>query len=1199
MGQLVTTVVGGIAGFMIGGPMGAQIGMMLGGMIGATLFGPTIYGPRLNDLKVTASTYGVAIPEIYGTVRIGGNLIWTSGIKETKKSSRAGKGGPKQTTYTYDATFAMGLCKGEVDDVLRIWADSKLIYDNTAGATRKPQNPLIGIFKTIFIDFFSSKKKKKTIKMRLYRGSEDQLPDSLIEANEGVGNVSGHRGMAYVVFEKLQLEDFGNRIPQLTFEVTKSRTKGVLAVSAKDADLVVEDTANRDWLPDFEAGRVLSFNKPAANTYLYDVSTMAQQGVKPLPVNLTNAYSMMAGANTLLVNNYPAGVGITALNVATLSSVAQFHTCSGLTNTFNEATGAVNLSTTGRLGHGRYLSGEVGGYHMVHTDWMGMTYLMNESGQLLSQIQAPFSPSVFLEGRRDLSSSQIIGWRAANNRLEMFVLSTPASAAYTTIADGGDTAWVPYTGYTMQTINLQPYPGHKFQPMVVLYDPTDDHIFCLGHEPGATGFGGLFGNLFVEAIVFKYSLATGTYKFLKTHNNVVPPRDCVQNMRASRLAGGTFGWIGKFTNISEPIMAQVSLQTGELVSYMATDDEFGRALGGAGDQYWDDATDSIFASRTEGGVTNAYRIVMSDNVASISIPQIVEDVCLRNGILTTDDIDLTELNDGYVVGYSIDRLCTSRDALKQIATAFLFDAYESDYKLKFRSRGGDPIADIPEDWIARPGDDGILKETLTQELEMPLRIAVNYYDVERDHQQNSQSAKRKANPFPTMWTAKEDVIDLPMSWDADSAKQCADKLLKMAWANRTGYSFSLPWRYLKYDPTDCVTITRESGTTYNLRLTDANIGADFTVEAQAVSESATAYVSDASGVSAESPQQHLDGDGSAYPMIINTPLLRDEDYDTTSMATCYVSAGTIETTFSGTAIYMDNGVDYQAVGVISGQTTSGYTVSALPPTTSYEATDEETVLKVRLSDPSMELESITQEDMLNYDGNAAIVGGEVIQFRDAVQQLNGEWWLSGLLRARRGTNYAVRDHTAGERFLMIDSSSVVKFIRPPESYFTTRSFKAAPLSVSLADVVPTSETLIPRDLMPYTPEAFKISDDGTDVTMTAERRSRVSFSLRDSIGLIHYREGDVLSARMVFKVWAGKDLSDVNSVGDPTTTLSVPMFDSAGQDIAITASFPLLSLLLTDKALIKITEMGEVEGIPKWIAAERLGANQWNLSELY
>ncbi len=55
-----------------------------------------------------------------------------------------------------------------------------------------------------------------------YTGSDDQLPDSLIEAKEGAGNAPAYRGLAYIVFERLALADFGNRIPQLSFEVHRA-----------------------------------------------------------------------------------------------------------------------------------------------------------------------------------------------------------------------------------------------------------------------------------------------------------------------------------------------------------------------------------------------------------------------------------------------------------------------------------------------------------------------------------------------------------------------------------------------------------------------------------------------------------------------------------------------------------------------------------------------------------------------------------------------------------------------------------------------------------------------------------------------------------------------------------------------------------------------------------------------------------------
>lgn len=1199
MGQLVTTIAGGVIGFAIGGPFGAQVGMMLGGMVGATLFGPTVHGPRLNDLKVTASTYGVAIPEVYGTVRVGGNLIWTSGIKETKKTRRAGKGGPKQTTYSYDATFAMGLCKGPIDQVLRIWADSKLIYDSTSGASRNPASSSDNIFATIFVTVLTAKKKSKNIRVRVYNGTEEQLPDSLIEATEGVGNVSGHRGLAYVVFERLQLEDFGNRIPQMTFEVTKSQTRGIIALPARIASGDIETSGQRDWLPDFSTGRLLAFDKPPARTRLYNLADMRQTAEEPaMAFDLTDrGYSLISEENRLLVANYPAGTGYSIYNTATLSQVSGHHTASGINNSFNPATQQITLSTNARLGHGRFVSGASSGMHIVASDWQGRIFLMDSQGRLLNQINAPFAPTGFLEGKRNGTSSQIIGWRYGSNQLQLFVIETPGSAEYTTIVEGGTTNWVPYSGFTTKSVNLRINPLERFLPLAVLFDPTDDHVFAFGVDPEKYNQPNAFNNG-GGVRVLKYSLATDSYKFRKRHENTPAPRGLTQNMRTSRLAGGTFGWVGK-PRIGTPLFVQINIQSGDIESSVRPDGAFMGGFAGDSDQFWDDETNSMFAVRVEAGQTTGTRLALSNSVFKITIPAIIEDICLRSGVLTSDDLDLTDLEEAEIVGYSMDRLTTARDALKQMATAFLFDAYESDYKLKFRSRGGDSMIDIPENWLVRKDEEGAIKETITQELEMPMRTTVNYYDVERDHQQHTQSAKRKVAPYPTMWTAKEDVVELPVSWDADAAKQCAEKLLKMAWANRTGYQFDLPWRYIKYDPTDVVTVSLDNGFVYNMRLTDANIGFDFSVAIQAVSESAAAYVSTATGASSSAPSQTLDGDGSAFPIVINTPLLRDIDYDTTGLSTCYVSAGTNEVSFRGTAVYMDNGLDFQNIAVIDGQTTSGYAVNALPPTTSYESTDEFTVLRVRLSDPSMELESITQDDMLNFEGNSALVGDEIIQFREAQLLPSGEWALSGLLRARRGTNYAVRDHQAGERFLLIDSASVGKFSRPPESYVTTRSFKAAPLSVSLSDVTATTADLVPRDLMPYTPEAVKITDDGTNITVSAERRSRITAPLTTGTGTIHYKEGDMLSARMTFRVWVGRTFSQIGSPGDPDFSQVVSLFNATGEDQPPVVTFPLTLLGAGDTVLIQIVENGVVDGIPKWIEAKRIGQALWDLTELY
>src|SRR5438270_245400 len=57
--------------------------------------------------------------------------------------------------------------------------------------------------------------------VRVYTGREDQTLDPLIVAHEGTENTPAYRGLAYAVFERLPLADFGNRIPQLSFELVR------------------------------------------------------------------------------------------------------------------------------------------------------------------------------------------------------------------------------------------------------------------------------------------------------------------------------------------------------------------------------------------------------------------------------------------------------------------------------------------------------------------------------------------------------------------------------------------------------------------------------------------------------------------------------------------------------------------------------------------------------------------------------------------------------------------------------------------------------------------------------------------------------------------------------------------------------------------------------------------------------------------
>jgi hypothetical protein len=192
MATLILTAVG----TAVAGPIGGMIGSVVGQYVDQTmLFAPKPrHGPRLGELAVQTSTYGSAISKVFGRMRVAGCVIWSTDLIETASAGGGGKGQPKLVSYTYSASFAVLLSARPIRSVGRIWADGKLLR-GAAGDFKAPTG------------------------YRLYLGDEDQEPDPLIVSAEGVGQAPAYRGAAYAVFEDLQLADYGNRIPSLTFEI--------------------------------------------------------------------------------------------------------------------------------------------------------------------------------------------------------------------------------------------------------------------------------------------------------------------------------------------------------------------------------------------------------------------------------------------------------------------------------------------------------------------------------------------------------------------------------------------------------------------------------------------------------------------------------------------------------------------------------------------------------------------------------------------------------------------------------------------------------------------------------------------------------------------------------------------------------------------------------------------------------------------
>lgn len=217
MARTVLTIAGAAVGFYFGGPLGASIGATLGGVAGSYVDPVNIRGPRLEDLRVVSSAYGVSIPLIYGQKnRVAGNVIWSSGLKEkANKRSAGGKGGGDTITeYSYSVDVAISLGAGPCRGIRRIWANGKLLW-NVANSYTPPLTP-----ETAWILSKSGGLPATNVaSIAFYPGDHTQMPDPTIEAAMGAGNVPAYRGTCYIVLTGLQLADYGNSLPNLEFEL--------------------------------------------------------------------------------------------------------------------------------------------------------------------------------------------------------------------------------------------------------------------------------------------------------------------------------------------------------------------------------------------------------------------------------------------------------------------------------------------------------------------------------------------------------------------------------------------------------------------------------------------------------------------------------------------------------------------------------------------------------------------------------------------------------------------------------------------------------------------------------------------------------------------------------------------------------------------------------------------------------------------
>lgn len=1060
---------------------GPSSGWLVGSVIGGLLFPAGQQKPappQIGDISVSSSANGAVIPRGFGTVRIAGQYIWAYKnrmVVQQQEVSAAGgsllgKGGQSasstQNNYFLNAmlSFGAGPCK----DITRIWADGKLIYDKVSTRRR-----WLGGFQ-----------------FRLYKGTEDQLPDPWLEKDRGAGNVAAYRG-EIVLRIWLPLANFGNRPPSISAEVCYEGNPTLPYTDVNTGIGTSEFLMAIDW----RKRRLYSLSGDTFSAF--DLDTMTQLRTANASDVGGRTYCLEAGVSTGLLACGPNGILYAAVQshafdggIAKIDSEAMVETAFldsigwPTAICFAQSAGPSGVRTFGlTLGSNNIFVNKK--ISVWDADTMALIY------------QATLSVNYYAGCAGLSAEDHAEAWVLGGGGVELHRISIAADA-YLDGVTGNSFGVSDTVAYTLTAADVAVgATGLGFQNMA--YDPTDDTLVLSISTANKGDF------------CMKWSQTVGVIFCVPVaHGPQLKKEFTAQHYpQYSRIDQGYYAYLTNVAAINSDTVVKIDTATGEYTetTWGAIADANGSIRGGSTEVY-DGESDSILFFHNGG----SFRRIFLDRGAgaATTLGAIVTGICGLAGV-PPSDLDVSELTDS-VDGYVLGRQMTAADALAPLRDAYFFDPIVSDWKIKNPKRPQALSVTIPEDDLAivdqQTGQ--VLKEPNQQELELPAAVTVQYMDRATDYQQGSKIWRRPRAPLKTMQAAGEPSLALPIVFDGGSKPlQIAQKTVYSAWRERHSYQAALPWTYAALDPADVAAIAFNDGSSARLRLSKRDLGGDLMLAVQAFGQGDYTYASTADAGDSQWTPQPGPGDQVTRLFILDIPLLRDMDSGGQSTSILYWAAGPYtRNDWVGCRLYesADAASSGDAVGADMDACGWGSCLTALPDSLEPWGWDRSTVLTVAPVGGPVAFASAAELDVLAGANALAVFRSdgeaEIVQFVTATQNADGTWSLSQLLRGRRGTDVFCGGHAIGDAYVQLTTATIKRLPVSPAARGSTRWWRGVGMGLFPQDADVVVRATNARDLMPYMPRQIKAVSTGggsPNINLSWVRRTRIGGEWSDGV----------------------------------------------------------------------------------------------------
>jgi Putative phage tail protein len=370
----------------------------------------------------------------------------------------------------------------------------------------------------------------------------------------------------------------------------------------------------------------------------------------------------------------------------------------------------------------------------------------------------------------------------------------------------------------------------------------------------------------------------------------------------------------------------------------------------------------------------------------------------------------------------------------------------------------------------------------TAHANLPNALSVAHYEPDRDYQQGLQRVRRAGGG------EREDRIDLPLTMSAAPLKALAGAALSRGQEGQRRANIRLPWKALDIRPASLVTLPDDE-TVWRVSSVALN---RMVVEAELVAHSGEAPVmprADPGTGMLQPDRPH----GPTTLLVCDLPVLDDENAVSPRIAVAAAGAGQGWKRAS-LLTSIDDGISWQEAGSTAPAAVMGQTINRLEAGTSL-IEDRVSTLDVVLLHGAMALRDAAQPAILAGD-NAALIGHEIVQFARAEPIGTTSYRLSGLLRGRRGTEWAISEHRPGDAFLLLDADALAMLTVP------TGTARLRVLASGVGDDAPASATLeVSGEAVRPLPPAHLRASAGEDGAIRIHwvRRSRVGWRWIDGV----------------------------------------------------------------------------------------------------